>query len=340
MKVLVTGGTGFVGSHTAKALQEAGHQVRLLVRSATKAESVFKSLGITIDDIVVGDVTDPEAVMQAVKGCDAVIHTAALVSTAKKFAELVRKTNVDGTKLVIDSSLAAGVKKIIYVSSVSALFNINDKVMTETTAISTANNPYGQTKVACEEYVRQLQAQGAPIVITYPTGVVGSHDPGLSEPHFGIKMFVGQFTFTSSTGMQFVNVRDIAKAHVAIVERIEGPDRFMLGGCFYSWQEMVDIVSKITGRKLMYIHIPGNILRLLGKVADIAINISGKELPITGEGMIYATQWVYADSAKAEKELGLVFTDREQTLAEVINWLYQGGYLSAKKAGKLANKTS
>ncbi len=337
MKVLVTGGTGFVGSHTAKALKKAGHQVRLLVRSESKAKSVFESLGVEVDEIIVGDITDKAAVAIAVEGCDAVIHSAAMVSTAAKDAAQVYETNVGGTKAVIDCSMAAGVKKIIYVSSVSALFNVNDTVMNENTPVCTAQNPYGRTKVDCENYVRDLQSKGAPIVITYPTGVVGTQDPGLSEPHFGIKMFVGQFTFTSSTGMQFVNVKDIAIAHVAILERIDGPDRFMLGGHFYSWNELLEVTQKVTGRKLLYVHIPGKVLRFLGKCADVVIKLTGVEFPFTGEGMTYASQWVYADSSKIEKELGIEFTCREETLAEVIRWLYKTNHLSAKKAGKLAH---
>ncbi|NRB42722.1 MAG: SDR family NAD(P)-dependent oxidoreductase [Pseudomonadales bacterium] len=336
MKVLVTGGTGFVGSHTAKALKEAGHHVRLLVRSKDKAKSVFNKLGIEIDDIIVGDITDKAAVAKAVAGCDAVIHSAAMVSTAAKDAQRVYETNVGGTKNVMDCSLDAGIKKIIYVSSVSALFNVGDEVMNENSPVCVAHNPYGRSKVECENLVRELQEKGAPIVITYPAGVVGSHDPGLSEPHYGLKMFVGLFTFTSSTGMQFVNVRDIANAHVAIIERVTGPDRFMLGGHYYSWNDLLAITRKLTGRQLPYVHIPGNLLRMLGKCADVVIKITGKQFPFTAEGMTYASQWVYADSSKMEKELNLEFTDREETLAEVIRWLYKDGHLSAKKAGKLA----
>lgn len=337
MKVLVTGGTGFIGSHTAKALKEAGHQVRLLVRSENKAKSIFEKLGSEIDEIIIGDVTDKTVVTRAVTGCDAVIHTAAMVSTAKKDAAQMYETNVHGTKLVIASSIAAGIKKIIYVSSVSALFNVNDSTMNENTPVCVAKNSYDRTKVECENYVRNLQTQGMPIVITYPTGVVGTDDPGLSESHFGIKMFVGKFAFTSSTGMQFVNIKDIAIAHVAILERVSGPDRFMLGGHFYRWHDLLEITQKVTGRKLFYIHIPGKALRFLGRCADVVIKLTGQDFPFTGEGMTYASQWVYADSNKIENELGLKFTCREETLTEVIRWLYETGHLNAKKAGRLAS---
>jgi len=335
MNVLVTGGTGFVGSHTAKALKQAGHHVRVLVRLEHKAERVFKAIGVDVDEIMVGDVTDPVAVARAIKGCDAVIHSAAMVSTADKHAEEMREINVGGTKLVIDGCLAAGIKKIIYVSSVSALFNAGDTVMNEDTPVSVAKSPYARTKIECEHYVRELQARGASIITTYPAGVVGAHDPGLSEPHFGIKLFVGVFTFTSSTGVQLVNVQDIADAHVSIIERIDGPDRFILGGHYYSWTEMLEIVTRLTGRTLHSVHIPGKILRLLGRCADVVIKITGKEFPFTAEGMMYASQWVYADSSKIEAELGLHFADSEDTLAEVILWLYDSGHLSRRKVGKL-----
>ncbi|CAA0102331.1 UDP-glucose 4-epimerase [BD1-7 clade bacterium] len=337
MKVLITGATGFVGSHTAKAIKTAGHQIRLLVRSESKAKAVLSNLGVEADEIIVGDITDKDAVKRAVEGCDAVIHAAAMVATADKYADLVWETNVGGTKNVIGSSLDAGIKRIIFVSSVSAIFDVHADVLDENSPVSTAQNPYGRSKIACENYVRELQDQGAPIVITYPTGVVGPDDPALSEPHFGIKMFVGQFTFTSSTGMQFVNVADVAKAHVAILERFTGADRFMLGGYYYSWEELLCIVQKVTGRKMWYVHIPGNLLRIMGKCADVVARIVDAEFPMTAEGMSYASQWVYADSSKAEEDLGLIFTDKEETLAQVIRWMYENDYLSAKKVGKLAH---
>ncbi len=110
----------------------------------------------------------------------------------------------------------------------------------------------------------------------------------------------------------------------------------MLGGHYYSWQDLLAVSRKLTGRVLPCIHIPGTILRFFGRCADIMIKITGKPFPFTGESMTYATQWVMADSSKTEDQLGVTFTCREKTLAEAIRWLYKDGHLSAKKAGKLA----
>ncbi len=337
MNVLLTGATGFVGSHTAKALKDAGFYLRVLVRSEEKARKVLGNLGVEADEYIIGDITDEVTVAKAVSACDAVVHAAAMVSTAAKDADLVYKTNMEGSKIVVDCSLAVGVKKIIYVSSASVMFNVGDASMDETTAISSAQSPYAKSKIAAERYMRALQAKGAPIIMTYPTAIVGSDDPGLTEPHFGIKLFINAFAFTSSAGMQLVNVKDIARAHVAILQQVTGPDRFMLGGYYHRWSEMVEIIEKLTGRKLFAPLIPGIVLRFVGRCADLVAKLSGQQLVFTGEGMVYATQWVYADSSKIESDLSFAFTPPEETMREAIYGLYKTGHLSAKKVGYLAD---
>jgi dihydroflavonol-4-reductase len=141
MDVPVAGGTGFIGSHTAKALKQVGPHVRVLTRSEHKADSVFKAIAVDVEEIMVGDVTDPVAVARAIRGCDAVIHSAAMISTVDRHAEEMREINVAATSIAIDGSLAAGIKNIIYVSSLSALFNAGDTVMNKDTPVSVAKAP-------------------------------------------------------------------------------------------------------------------------------------------------------------------------------------------------------
>ena len=179
MRVMVTGGTGFVGYHTVLALLGAGHEVSLLVRSIDKMLNLFGE--DTIEHYTRGDIGDRDAIERAMDGCDAVIHAAAMVSTSAKDAERVFRGNFEGAQNVIGMALDKGIGSIIHVSSVTALFNPKAKVLDENSPPGSAQNAYGRSKVACEEYVRELQAQGAPIYISYPATVIGPDDPGMTE---------------------------------------------------------------------------------------------------------------------------------------------------------------
>ena len=161
MRVMITGGTGFVGYHTTQALLDAGHEVSLLVRSVDKMLKLFGD--DRIHQVTRGDITEADKVVAALDGCDAVVHTAAMVSTEAKDAERVYHTNVGGAKTVLDTALDRGVDKVIHVSSVTALFDPDADKLDEESPPGVARNAYGRSKVTCENYVRDLQAQGAPV---------------------------------------------------------------------------------------------------------------------------------------------------------------------------------
>ena len=183
MRVMITGATGFVGYHIAQALLDAGHTVSLLIRSVDK---MLRLYGEDCNlDYTVGDITDPAKVARALEGCDAVIHAAAMVSTDANDAEKVFQTNVEGAKTVIGCALSLGIRPVIHVSSVTALYDPKADILDENSPPGAARNAYGRSKVACEEYVRDLQAQGEQIYITYPATVIGPEDPGLTEAHVG-----------------------------------------------------------------------------------------------------------------------------------------------------------
>ncbi len=335
MRVMVTGGTGFIGSFTAAALIEAGHEVRLLVRSQEKMETVFAIHEIEIDDFVLGDVTDPESVAEALEGCDAVVHAAALVATAEKYADQVWQTNVEGTINVIDQALAMGIERIVHVSSITALFDPKVREVNEYSPPGQARNAYGRSKVACEEYVRGLQDGGAPVKITYPTGTIGPFDPGFTEPIRGLKLFLTSFAVVTTTGIQYVDVRDVADAHVLLLESEPKPDRYMLGGVYHRWYELVEILEEITGRTLLRLHMIPPMLTWLGKAMDTVTHYTGFEGPFTEEAVEYATHWSIADSRKIEDELGFEFRDPKETLVDAIIWLYEAGHLTDEQMGSL-----
>jgi dihydroflavonol-4-reductase len=334
MQVMITGGTGFIGYHTARALLAGGHVVRLLVRSEEKMRRLF---GDAISDFVVGDVTDPAAVNRALRGCDAVVHTAAMVSIDKKDAGLVHETNVGGTRLVIGGAIEQGLTTIIHVSSVTALYDPDATFLNEYSAPGAASNAYGKSKVECEVYVRELQAAGAPIHITYPASVIGPEDPALTEPHQGLMTYLMSTVPVPPSGSQWVDVRDVAFAHRRLLESDLPPGRYTLGGHFVPWTQLVDILMKLTGRRIRKIPLPGSLLRGLGHLVDYLNDVRDKplDIPLTYEGMVYATNWVKMDNSKCRSELALEFRPLEETLRDAIVSLVQAGELEAEKAGDL-----
>ncbi|MEP5764346.1 MAG: SDR family NAD(P)-dependent oxidoreductase [Halieaceae bacterium] len=337
MHVLITGGTGFIGYHSAQALMAAGHQVRLLVRSKDKLRRLY---GSDITDYVLGDVTDPEAVAKALKGCDAVVHTAAMVSVDKKDAELVMNTNVGGTKLVIGGAVERGCKRIIHVSSVTALYDPDAAFLNEYSPPGAATNAYGRSKVESEIYVRELQDAGAPIHITYPASVIGPEDPALTEPHQGLKTYLINAVPVLPSGNQWVDVRDIAEAHLQLLQRELTPGRYTLGGHFITWTRLVDILKQLTGRHIRKVPIPGSMMLGMGRLLDWVNRRRNKplDIPVTHEAMVYATNWIKMDSSKARAELGLAFRPIEESLVDAIRSLVDQGQIEAEQAGKICEQ--
>ncbi len=335
MRIMITGGTGFIGLHTARALLAAGHQVRLLVRDKDKLRRLY---GSKVTDYVLGDVTDPEAVAKALKGCDGVVHTAAMVSIDQKDAERVMATNLGGTELVVGGAAKRGFKCIVHVSSVTALYNPEAQFLNEYSPPGSANNPYASSKVACENFVRGLQDAGQPVHITYPASVIGPDDPGFTAPHQGLKAYLASAAAVLPSGNQWVDVRDIADAHVALFEREPSAGRYPLGGHFLTWSELIDTLSAVTGRRIQKISVPGRVMLGLGRMADWMSRMRGKSLdiPVTHEAMVYATNWVRMDNSKTTAELGIQFRPVEETLADAIRYLAEEGLLSNAQAGQLA----
>ncbi|MFT5484024.1 MAG: dihydroflavonol-4-reductase, partial [Halieaceae bacterium] len=298
MRVMITGGTGFVGYHTALVLMEAGHTVSLLVRS------VDKMLKLYGDDSRVsytqGDITDPGKVATALKSCDALIHAAAMVSTNANDADEVFRTNVEGAKTVIGSALLLGIAPIIHVSSVTALFDPEATILDENSPPGTAKNAYGRSKVACEKYVRRLQDQHEQIYITYPATVVGPDDPGLTEAHIGIQTYLTTFVPLMTGGNQYVDVRDLAEVHLRLVELQPEAGNFTLGGHYLAWPELGSLLEKITGRRLLKVPLMAGFMRVAGRVFDKLSPYISTNFPMSEEAMEYATKWVKMDNSKVE----------------------------------------
>ena len=169
MKVLVTGGTGYVGAHIVAALIRDGHDVRMLVRRAEQVPISLEPLDVSVDDIVVGDVLDADVVAAALDGMDAVVHAAAVFSLDARRATEITRTNLRATELVVGGAVERGLDPIVHISSTVAL-TCRDGGGPDL-PLGDVDLPYAKSKRESEVQVRALQSIGAPVVSVYPGGV-------------------------------------------------------------------------------------------------------------------------------------------------------------------------
>jgi nucleoside-diphosphate-sugar epimerase len=334
MRVMITGGTGFVGFHSARKLMAAGHEVVLLVRDPNKVAKLYPQQQ---PDYVQGDITDVASVRDALRDCDGAIHCAAMVSTDAKDAERVYQTNVDGTRTLLTEAYNAGLKSIVHVSSITALFDQKATMLDGQSPPGNARNAYGRSKVDCEKFARELQAQGAPLHITYPSSVIGPDDPGLTEPHIGMRTYLSAFIPLMPGGNQFVDVRDVAEVHLRLLTAEIPAGRFTLGGHFLSWRELARCLEQTTNRKLIKVPASGFFMRSLGRSVDWMKRFRHFDAPMGYEAMVYATRWVPMSNTDVEKTLDFSFRPLPESLHDCIRWLYEEGYVTARQAGAVAN---
>jgi nucleoside-diphosphate-sugar epimerase len=328
--VLVTGGTGFIGSHTAAQLVRAGRPVRLLVRDRTKVARTPALREVDVETAA-GDITDPTAVDEALDGCTGVVHAAAHVSLAAREAERAMTVNEGGTRTVLAAAAAAGIPAVT-VSSVS-VFDLHGPKLTPDTRLVDGGGPYTRSKVAGERVAREFQAGDIPVAIVYPSGVLGPDSPDVSVNHQALIGWVRTPPRTTS-GVSLVDVRDVATA----IDRALGrTGRFMLGGAFLTWAELHDAITDVTGHRRAAVPMPPRVLRAVGRLGDLAKRVVDFEYPLTLEALTMATCAVPCDSADAERELSLAWRPTAETLADSIRWLVAEGHLPAKLAGRLAS---
>ncbi len=326
-----------VGAHTAAALHRAGHQLRLLVRDPSRIPRALAPLGVSTPQYVIGTVTDAKAVEEAFRGCDAAVHAAALLSFDRARDAEMQRTNVEGSRLVLETGVRLGLDPIVYVSSLAALFPAEGNLLTAEESLKSPRDLYARSKAAGERVARELQARRAPLVITYPGGVFGPDDPTVND---GVRLILkfltsGAFPVTRG-GISFIDVRDIAAVHAAVMKPGLGPRRYVLGGHFLPYADLVDCFVRVTGRSVLKLPVPGGLMRGLGWLGDRLRALGLDVGALTYESMLMATRGVPCDDSPARRELGITFRPADDTLRDILLWMHREGTLGANDLGALA----
>jgi dihydroflavonol-4-reductase len=280
--------------------------------------------------------TDPGSVDQALRGCDGVVHVAALVDLRRAAARLVETTNARGTELVVGGAARRGLASIVYVSTLGVFFVPGGPPLTPELPIVPGTTAYARSKSRAEQYVRRLQEEGAPIRISYPAAISGPDDPALSEVNTGIVSFLRAVWLITSTGCQTVDVRDLAALHVKLLELPDGAHRYAAAADMVSWAAYHRLAVDLIGHPIRHITVPGWLLRAAGSAGDVVKRVHDFDFPLTRDSMEFTTQWPGADAGRTTRELGIQFRAGKDTLRDTLTWMHQAGHLTAAQVGRLA----
>jgi dihydroflavonol-4-reductase len=320
MRVLITGGTGFVGGWTAKAIADAGHSVRFLVRTPAKLETSVGKLGVDVSDYVVGDIKDRDSVRGALQGCDAVVHSAALVATDPRQAPEMLATNMEGARNVLGQAVQLGLDPIVHVSSFTALFHPDLETLSADLPVVGGSDGYGTSKAQVEIYARGLQDAGAPVNITYPGMVLGPPvGDQYGEAGEGVKAALQIHTIPGrDAAWLIIDARDLAALHVALLEPGRGPRRYMVGGHRVPVSDLAKLLGDVGKTPVVAVPIPDTFLRVAGTVLDLVGPYLPFANPFTAAAMLYYTQMPESDDSPSEQELGITYRDPRDTLADTV----------------------
>ena len=337
MRVLVTGGTGFVGAHTTAALLAAGHEVRLLVRAPERIAAALRPLGITEPvDYVVGDITDQDSVERAVRGCDSVLHAAAVYSLDSRRYREVARTNLAGTGHVLRSAVEQGCDPVVHISSTVALLR-RAATVTPDSPLSSVPGVYVGSKVESEAVARRWQEAGAPVVVVSPGAVLGPHDPHLGEQARVVRdVLRGLYPLWPTGGVHTVDVRDVAQVNTAVMMPGKGPRRYLVAGHFVDGRALFGTLREVTGRRLPYLVMPASGLLPVAWVASKVQRVLPFHLPAEYEGALIVKQRTRFDTSRTTEELGVGVRPLVDMYADVVRWLHQTGQLTARQAGTAA----
>ncbi len=323
---MVTGGTGFVGSHAVAALAGAGHELRLLVRRPEQVAISLEPFGVTVPDITVGDVLDDAAVADAIEGCDAVVHAAAVFSSDPRRAEDVRRTNERSTELVLGSAVAAGLDPMVHISTAFALARYPGSG--PDLPLGDITTPYVRSKIASERVARTLQTAGHPVVTVYPGSVIGPHDPYRGDQSERLRWILsGRFPLWPKGGMHVTDVRDVATLVAAVLEPGRGPRRYVVPGHHVDGDLLYRTFADLTGRRFPHLVLPGAVLSPSTALIDVVQRRlpSRWHYPVERESIEIIRRDTRFDDSAARTDFDLEPVPFRTSLQDTLRWLVESG---------------
>lgn len=331
MKTLITGANGFVGSAVLRHLIADGHEVRALVRPGSNRSNLD---GLSVE-IVEGDLTDPVSLGKAVSSCDYLFHVAADYRLWTTEPELMYKTNVDGTRMLMQHAADAGLKKIVYTSSVATLGIKPDRSpANEDTPVSIDDmiGHYKRSKFLAEEEVNKLvKSIQLPVTIVNPSTPIGPRDiKPTPTGRIIVDCLSGKIPAYVDTGLNIAHVDDVARGHLLALEKGEMGERYILGGEDLSLKAILGLICEIGQRKPPAISLPHNLILPIAKLTEIWAGFTGVEPLMTVDGIKLAKKHMFFSSARAIEKLGYQSRSARQAIEDAITWFVENNYCSIK----------
>jgi dihydroflavonol-4-reductase len=327
MRALVTGATGFVGSAVARALSRAGWQVRALARAGSDRRNLTQ---LTVE-IATGDLLDRASIREALRDCDALFHVAADYRLGTRHAQQIYRTNVEGTRNMLDAAAQMKIGRIVYTSSVATLgLPADGSPGSEDTVVALSDmvGHYKRSKFLAEQLVRDYARAGAPVIIVNPSTPIG---PGDLKPtptgRLVVDAALGRMPAYVDTGLNIVHVDDVAAGHLRALERGRIGERYVLGGENMTLREILIHISRLAGRKPPSIRLPHAVLLPLALVSEALAHLTGRDARATVEGVRMARKRMYYSSDKAVRELGYGWRAPTAAFEDAIAWFRDQGFL-------------
>jgi len=314
--VLVTGASGFLGWHVARVLLDRGHAVRALVRPGSRVD------GLEVE-AVTGDLRDPLSLQRAVKGCGLLFHVAADYRLWAKDPTELYRSNVDGTRNLLEAARAAGVERAVYTSTVGCIGIPAGGIGDETVPVKLAHmaGDYKRSKFLAEMVALEFARAGFPVVIVNPTAPLGDHDVKPTPTGKIVLDFLkGDMPAYIDTGLNVVDVHDTALGHWQACERGRVGERYILGSENLTLAGILQKLAKITGRKAPKIQIPYGVAYLAGAFSTAWARVSGQPPRVPLDAVRMAKKKMWVSHEKAARELGFQPAPADRALERAVEW--------------------